>query len=509
MKKLKAMVSGLLAAAMILTLTACEEELPQSTGGGTTSGGGAAPGTTSGITTSAATTTSIETDKAIQDASGNAVTNLANPNLEVTKRIKWMAWWDMDEGSGEAELFKAAYGVPTQGDDPSSEGRIFEYTNVPYGERYDKLATAIQSGSPPDLFPFEIRDFPYGVLRGRYQPIDEIVDLSLPKWDGARDLIEQFKLNGRYYCAIYSIDFDAVLWYRKSTIADSGIDDPRELFEAGNWNWETFLKLCRDFQNSGDNKYALDGYSPDKDLLISTGVPIVGNTGTEVVSNMYDPAVERATDLLKTLQVENLRYPRHELNNWNVNPKEWANGNILFDGGGGAWYFEGDSGLGKYKERFGWASDEIQFVPFPKDPQSDNYYHFGKQDALMWCKGSENANGVAAWLDCCVTASLDPDVNAAAKAKRIEKWGWDTELLDYYYSLTTLDGTSPFNFVFDFKNGIGTDIADAGTIDSPVEQLTQYIYLTGTMSYTQAREANAAAIEARIAEINQTIAKNS
>ncbi len=502
MKKLKTIVSGLMAAAMILTLTACEEELPQSTASGD---GGAAPGTTTGITTTAATTTR-ETDKAVQEAAGNAVSDLANPDLKVTKRLKWMAWWDIDETTAEAELFKSAYGVPAEGDDPARAGRIFEYTNVPYGERYDKLATAIQSGSSPDLFPFEIRDFPYGVLRGRYQPIDEILDLSLPKWDGARNLIEQFKLNGRYYCAIYSIDLDAVLWYRKSTIADAGLDDPRELFEAGNWNWETFLDMCRRFQDSGDDKYALDGYSPDKDLLISTGVPIIGNNGTEIISNMYDPSVERATDLLKTLQVENLRYPRHELNNWNVNPKEWANGNILFDGGGGAWYYEGDSGLGRYKERFGWASDEIQCVPFPKDPQADKYYHFGKQDALMWCKGSTNKDGVAAWIDCCATAALNPEVTAAGKEKRIRESGWDPEVLDFYYSLTTLDGSSPLTYIFDFKNGIGTDIADTGSIDSPVEQLTQYIYLTGTMSYTQAREANAATINSRIDEINATIA---
>ena len=377
--------------------------------------------------------------------------------------------------------------------------------NVAYGERYDKLATAIQSGDSPDLFPFEIRDFPYGVLKGRYQPIDKIIDLSTSKWDGARDVMDQFQLNGRYYCAIYEISFDSLLYYRKSVVEGAGLQDPRTLFENDEWTWDAFLEMAREFQKSGDNKYTIDGYNPENEFVVSTGTPIVSNVNGVITNNMYDANVERAMDLLSTLQKENLRYPRHELNGWSVNPKAWAQGDTLFYGNGGTWEFEGDSGLNRFAQRFGWSDDEICVVPYPRDPQADKYYHFMKQDALMWCKGSTNDAGVAAWIDCNVTASLDPATTAASIAQSKEKNGWSDYNLDFIYSQTTLDGTSKLTPIFDFKNGLGTDIASADTADSNVEQLTKYVYIQGEQSYTQLREANFAVIDARINEINEAI----
>ena len=225
--------------------------------------------------------------------------------------------------------------------------------------------------------------------------------------------------------------------------------------------------MAREFQKSGDNKYTIDGYNPENEFVVSTGTPIVSNVNGVITNNMYDANVERAMDLLSTLQKENLRYPRHELN--------------------------------------GWSDDEICVVPYPRDPQADKYYHFMKQDALMWCKGSTNDAGVAAWIDCNVTASLDPATTAASIAQSKEKNGWSDYNLDFIYSQTTLDGTSKLTPIFDFKNGLGTDIASADTADSNVEQLTKYVYIQGEQSYTQLREANFAVIDARINEINEAI----
>ena len=502
MNKFKRAAAAVLTAAMVLSLAACDEEAPVTNSGASNA---SVPNAEANSVATTVTTTTYDTDPAVIKAAEDAAAGLDNPDLKVTKRLKWMAWWDIDETTAAAEMFKKAYGIPTEGEDASREGRIFEYINVAYAERYDKLATAIQSGDSPDLFPFEIRDFPYGVLKGRYQPIDEIIDLSTSKWDGARDVMDQFQLNGRYYCAIYEISFDSLLYYRKSVLEGAGLKDPRELFENDEWTWDAFLEMAREFQKSGDNKFVIDGYNPENEFVVSTGTPIVSNVNGVITNNMYSPDVERAMDLLSTLQKENLRYPRHELNGWSVNPKAWAQGDILFDGNGGTWEFEGASGLHKYAEKFGWADDEICVVPYPRDPQADKYYHFMKQDALMWCKGSTNADGVAAWIDCNVTSSLDPAVRETSKQQAKDKNGWTDYNYDFILSQTTLDGTSKLTPIFDFKNGLGSDIASADTADSNVEQLTKYVYIQGEQSYTQLREANFAVIDARINEINEAI----
>lgn len=198
---------------------------------------------------------------------------------------------------------------------------------------------------------------------------------------------------------------------------------------------------------------------------------------------MYSPNVERAENLLATLQKENLRYPRHELNNWSTNPKAWASGDTLFWADGGTWVYENT--ISPFVEKFGWADDEVKVVPFPRDPQADKYYHFMKQDSLMWCKGSDYADGVAAWIDCCATTAADPDTAEAATKQYMEKYNWSKENLEFINSLTKLDGTSPITPIFDFKNGLGSDISSNDTSESNVEQLTKYVYLQGDQTYTQ------------------------
>ena len=499
MKKLKTILSAVLASAAILSLTACDDEVPASSGSSSNTPGA---GTTAPATT--VQTTTYERDENVISAVEGITDKLDNPDLEVTNRIKWLAWWDIDETTPAAELFKATYGIPTAGADPAREGRIFDYYNVAYGDRYTKLAAMITADDSPDLFPFEALDFPYGVLQRKYQPIDEIIDLNSPKWAATKDLMEMYKLNGRYYCAFYEISMNNLMYYKKSNIEDIGADNPRELFDAGKWDWDAFLDISRKWQQSGDDKYCLDGFNPENDILLSTGVPMVGNDGTKLYSNLHTNELESAINLLVTLQQENLRYPRHELNGWGVNAPAWASDNVLFYANGGTWIFEDMNSdcLGRYILK-GNMYDDVEVVPMPKAPFADKYYITLKQDSLMWCVGSKNPNGVAAWMDCCVTAAQDPEVREAGKKQAKEKFKWSDYNLDFIYSLTALDGTSPVTPVVDFKGGLGT-VSDGSACQNPIQSLTNMVYLAGE-SFTELRATHEAAINAAIDEINAAI----
>lgn len=506
MNKFKTVIAGAMTAVMVLSMTACDEEVAPSGSNSNSNAGAPNAGTSAPVSSVSTTTRATDTNvnSAVKDE--KVVGQLDNPDLVVDKRIKWMAWWDIDESAANAMLFKDVYGIPATGSDPACEGKIFDYIFADYNSRYDKLATAIQSGDSPDLFPFEIRDYPYGALRGRYQPVDEILNLEGEKWQTAKEIMDMFQLNGRYYCALYEISFDSLMYYRKSVIEDAGLKDPRELFENDEWNWDTFLEMARAFQKTGDNKFTCEGFNTEVYLLLTTGTPIIGIEDGRLVNNMNSANVQRGMDLLQTLQSENLRWPINE-NGWSLNKKLWAQGDVLFYGDGGVWEFEGDSGLYKFAERFGWDEDEICVVPYPKDPLADKYYQSMKQDALMWCKGSTNPNGVAAWIDCCVTTAIDPTVTAASRQKQKNDNGWTDYNLDFIYSQCALDGTSKITPVFDFKSGIGDDIANAGAAESPVESLTKTVYLTGDKTYAQLNAENFAQIDTRINELNESISK--
>ncbi len=424
---------------------------------------------------------------------------LDDPDLKVKKRIKWLAWWYIDENTAAAELFKDVYGVPKTGDDPDCEGRIFEWIYVPYIGRYDRLSALIAADDSPDLFPFESSDFPYGVVKGRYQPIDNIIDLEGEKWDNSGEIMDKFMVDGKHYCAVPEISFDSLLYYRKSVIKDAGLKDPRTLFENDKWTWDTFLDMARKFRKSGDCKYVIDGFNSDSIFIASTGTPIVSGSNGVFTNNMYSANVERAMDLLSTLCKENLRYPMHDYG-FITNPRAWADGDILFYGNGGTWEFEDT--LSTFAKKFDWSDDEICVVPYPRDPKADKYYHSMKHDALMWCKGSKNSAGVAAWIDCCAVASFDKKVTKENIKSQKDKYGWSDYNLDLIYSQTALDGTGKLTPVFEFKNGLG-DISDTNSIDSPVQQLTKYVYLTGKQTYDQLREANFSVIDTRINEIDR------
>ena len=504
MKKFKSLIAAVMAATMVLTMTGCDEETGPE-------GGGSAPtanNNNSGAGTSATTDRKDMEDEAVTNAAKALKDKVSYPDLKVTKRIKWMSWWDMDETSGEAELFKEVYGIPETGDDAASAGRIFEFTNVEYKSRFDKLSMAISGDDSPDMFPFDIIDFPYGVLMNRYQPVDDIVNFSEDKWQATKDLNDQFALNGKHYTAFWGITLQDLMWYKKSNIEAIGVDDPQELFKQGKWDWDAFLDMGRKWQQTGtetDPKFLLDGYSAEDEFVITTGTPVIGTDGTKLVSNMRSANVERAiTGIITTLQKENLRYPRHELNDWTQNPAAWASDQILFFCEG-TWRYEDE--LQVFKRKYKWADDEIRVVPFPKDPKADKYYVQVKVDVPMWVKGSKNKEGVQAWLDCCVVTSADETLKKASDAKMIKnpKQNYTQELLDFLNPLYARDGSSPLTPIVEFKRGLGPNVFDGDSIDSPVYAITAIPYLTATDSFVTLRDSNEAAIVKAMEDINARI----
>ncbi len=498
--KLKALMAGVLAAASILSLTACDESAPVNSGAGNSGAGTPAPGTSATTTTAATTRETFEENSGVNEAVKDVVDKLDIKDVEVGDRtLTFMAWWPMDETTAEVRLFKEAYGV-------DSERVLFENINVPYAEAYARLGTAISSGDSPDFFPFEVIAFPNAPVKRMFQPIDDIVDLNNGKWDGAKELIEQFKFGGKHYCAFYEVDINQYLWYRTSVIEDAGLEDPRELFEAGNWTWDTFLEMGRKFQTTDDDKYLIDGYNVDQDFAITTGVPFVSCDGTTLVNNLKNPEIERVmTDLISVLQKENLRYPLHELNGYSMNTKAWVDGDILFYCHGSAWAYQDT--LRSFARRQKWEEDELSFVPVPKDPKADKYYVGAKPYTMLWVEGSENGDLVGAWYDACITAAQDPETIAAGKAQRKENYGYSDENLDYVYKFSSVTGENPLTGILSFMTGLGSTVYTTGVAEDPAIAVTRTVYLTGEKTYTQLREENDPIIQAAIDELNAKLAE--
>lgn len=520
MNRTKKIAALALCSAMLLTACKSMENDPANAGspfdgtmfdrGSSTTGASSTPSASSGEISSASGSTSStsNTSHETPDSSGSntnepeptdpkdiAINMLASqlsyPDLKVTGRIRWMSWQDIDETGFEAELFKKVYGIPETGDDPSAEGSIFELSLIDYEHRYDSLSVAIASDNSPDFFPFEIFDYPYGVMKNRYNAVDNIVDLNDAKWAATKALNEQFAFNGKHYVAFWNYKLADLMWYKKSNIEAIGADDPQEMFLKGKWDWNAFLDLARTWQQSGTSdarRYATDGWNADGSFVVSTGVPIIGSDGTKLISNLRSSSVEKAiTGIVSTLQKEDLRYPRHDLSLWVPNPKAWANDEILFFcGDTSVAYTKGNnSSLLTMAKKNNWADNEIGVVPFPKDPNADKHYVQIMVNAPVWVKGSKNTAGVQAWLDCCAAVSGNSTLHALSN-EELKKQGYTTEIIDLLDTLYGYNGDCPVTPIVDFRAGLGPNVSD-GNAEDPINEIIGGVYLQGK-SFVELRD---------------------
>ena len=385
---------------------------------------------TPGGTDSAASTTSggaatgsqkkMSSNENVKSAVDNVSVGEDYKDIKVDTKLKFMAWYDIQEASPAVELFKTLYGTPKnkpEGYESVADENVFVNVKVSnYNNRYLDLAKLVQSDESPDTFPFETSNYPYGIYQNLFQTIDGVVDTNTEDWVDYKSIIDKFNWGGKVYTPIVDVNPATLLWYRKSIIEENGLDDPWELFEKGEWTWSKCIEMARKFTDPDNAKYAFDGYGLDHAFIATTGKPLIGLENGKLVSNLYDANIEKCMDMLRTFDdtQEQLRYPREIENNWTPSYNEWADGNTLFIEDG-TWRYE--ETWRKFKKKNKWEDDEINF---------------------------------------------------------------------------------------EFKNGIGPDIADSTNGENAVGHLTSDVIMGGN-SYTTVRDENKGVIEARIKELNATV----
>ena len=152
------------------------------------------------------------------------------------------------------------------------------------------------------------------------------------------------------------------------------------------------------------------------------------------------------------------------------------------------------------EEKTSGEDDEDKLCTFPQMDGADTYYQEMKQDAYMFVSGSKNADGYKAWIYANLLSSKDEEVKKAGRQQSIDEFDWNETLLD---RLDKLKDPATFESVFEFKNGIGPDIADSTNGET---QWSSHIRrYKGGNSFTTVREENKGVIEARIKELNATV----
>ncbi len=425
MRKAKAFLSVLLAAAAALSLTACDnkqEENPYAD-----------------VDVSADVRNKIKESVMTTDL-------LPDEELE-NKTIKWLATWDINPDSTgknkptELVAFEEKYG-----------GKI-EWIQCEHSDRYEKLAQMIDSGDGVDFFYAGDKDaFPKGAIRGMFVPVDDYIDFESPLWEDVKDVNDGLMWNDKHYCVVTQTTGDSVaVVYNRKTVEEAGLTDPAVLYERGEWTWDTFHEMLQSFVDVDNEKFGIDSWWYEFGLIATTGTPAVGIENGKLVNNIGTPEMER---------VQNFMYDLYSTGSiaigvgdygWDSHPEYIGEGKLLFYPVG---LYEFYTPEASWKKKYG---DDVFFVPMPKDPEADEHYIPVGMESYCFVKGGQNPEGVARYLDCKRFAILDETTSELGDQQFRDDYCWTDEMIEMKNSMNELALENPF---IDLSTGVSADCGE-------------------------------------------------
>ncbi len=439
MKDIKKLLAGAMALTITAGLSACASEGDDS----------AAETTTAEVTTTPAITTDINTETLAAeeaDALAPALAQLQDVEL-ANKEIKWLAHYDINPGTNgaskkvELELFERKYG-----------GSIKWYQTT-YENRYNDLSTYVLGGEGIDFYASDTGNLPKGIISGMFQSVDDYIDINSDIWQNTAEAMKAYNFGGKHFMFVTNTRANYYVYYNKETIEANGLDDPWDLYKAGNWNWDTFKGMLEEFVDEENDQWGLDNWFNELALLYSSGVSTVQAVDGQLKCNLNDPTMEKAMNFQYDLFNAGLVLPAEQFN-WAIQPQMMGEGRQLF-WIGGYWEAEGDPSVWTHQI----APENLGFVPTPSPAGSDPY-QAATLEGYVLCKGAQNPEGVARFAECTIVAVNDPDSIAISERKIMDDSKWPQELLDRFNEINALAKQYP---VVDLAAGCSADIASYTT----------------------------------------------
>lgn len=462
---MKKVLSCFLCAALILGITGCSE--------------GGDPNTT---------TREIVT----KDFSGVDIT--AAPDIDIKgKKLVYLGGYDItDEGDSPIyQFFKETYGADVE---------IDKYS----GNLMEKMSTMINSGESPDLVDQNDSSFPYYIGQNSYTALDDYIDLSAPQWKDVKSYIESFAVKGKhyYYPWIFYVSPN-ILMYNRGKFKELGIDDPKELYDKNNWTWDTFAKCMTDFVNSvkGEDPYALGVYGyMNTGFINSTGVALVDYKDGQLVSNLNDPNVDRAQRFLEDLKKKGLSYKYYDDGNGDhISESAVVDGHAAFQA-------MGDWKFAAYSQKMD-KDDTLDFffVPYPRDPNADKYYHNLNSFGYLVPAGAPNVDVATAYINCVRLCKLDERFKQLDKNDKMKKDGecYTEEQYEFWYFFQQPSNFESDQLIYDLARHMGDNTTN--DIISPILEDVPFTDNEDTQSWTAMRSSMAPLLDNTISQINATL----
>ncbi len=444
-------------------------------------------------------TLSTEDAEAILAAAG-IVLPAADEVACANTTFKWFAWYDDFHNYSEDEVvntgfytFKEKYGCD------------LTWVETTWDTRFDDLANQLLGGTPPDAYPGDTETFPTNCIKGMFQPVDDYIDYDDPLWVEMKDFAKTyFTLAEGTYMIITDLTANHVVAYNRRVIDEWGFDDPAELYYNDEWTWNKFFEMCVDFSDPDEDRYALDGWYYDTALMDSAGVNTVSYDPATYtfVSNLDDPRLERAANLVNDLKKNDCIYPVWD-KGWETRAGNDVQGAGIKDGlclfwVVGTWGFTDTVEVMSHQ----WGdvtAGEIMFAPLPRDDAGDGSYNM-QIKTVGYCivEGAENPEAVALLASCDRFKILDPTVISIDRKQLRETYYWTDEMLEMYDACYDI-ANSDHAFV-DYDVGLGSKLTNS------VGEFKKMGRMATAQTWAQMKEKYTEQVEYYLNELNTDVA---
>lgn len=460
MKKSKKIIAAALCLSLVVSASACS---------------GRDESTVTTTTTVATTSNTLDDDLInpvdMEEYVDEDAEALEDPNLT------YFGYYDMRVAGDikpAVKLFEETYG-----------GKI-DYVECAWGERIEKLQVLISAGDSPDLVDKEDITFPLLISKNVYEDLTDYIDLSQPHWAGFEDLVEQYGWNGKHcYYPWFATALCDYVYYSNTRFEEYGITTPREHYENGNWTWDTFRDTMIQFIEASPNETVGVYGNITTDTICSTGMPLVSIADGKITNNMKTPEIERAMTFLEDLCRQGLTAKKEGY--WGNEIKPLVEGSACFLSYG-QYQYESLA-----RERY--AEYDFDFVPFPRDPNADEYYYMASTFGYMVPAGSDNVKGAATFIDMIRLCSTDPDLRQEMKSSTMTAKGWSEEQYD---RMAEFEKIGNYHIVADFSTGFD---ADTATLIS--DMLIDAAFNQDSEGWTVLRDTNINTINTVISEMGE------
>ncbi len=299
------------------------------------------------------------------------------------RTIKVAAWWDpKPAGNTTGEQARLAKFTELE----EKYNFTFEFLNVPFEEYMNKFTTTTLAGEPfADLAIMELKHALPAVKQGLVLPVSEFTSATDDINNDQRLMRRLPAIGGQEY-AFGEPGVQIVgLYYNRDLVKRLGVQDPQELFAAGQWTWDKFLELAKSATRDTDNDGKLDtfgyaGYAADaaRHFGVSNGVLLVND---DLTLGMTDTRMVEALEFTHRLyNVENVVKVK------SGNKMDYNENNTIKDG---------DVLMSL---NYDWNVSELTFeigvVPIPAGPQSDGQHTYANTAQNGWFipKGVQDAD---------------------------------------------------------------------------------------------------------------------